>query len=109
MRIWQHRMAAMVTCLWRREDNPVTIEETESMDAMEMLHLSEVRCLQRQTCPQDHLAISCGSPVWQAWETPNTANINADKHAAAGAEDAGWQGNCNIKVEVHHTGMLNVK
>jgi hypothetical protein len=42
-RFWQSRLADLVTCMRQRPDNPVTVEETEAMDAVELLDLSQVR------------------------------------------------------------------
>ena len=41
-RFWQARLADLVTCMRRREGDPVTVEETEAMDAVELLDLSQV-------------------------------------------------------------------
>lgn len=41
-RFWQSRLADLVTCMRQRGDNPVTVEETEAMDAVELLDLSQV-------------------------------------------------------------------
>lgn len=49
-RFWQSRLADLVTCMRQRADNPVTVEETEAMDAVELLDLSRVSFV---TC--DHI------------------------------------------------------
>ena len=41
-RFWQSRLADLVTCMRQRAANPVTVEETEAMDAVELLDLSQV-------------------------------------------------------------------